>query len=107
MMVTSPRTGATQRDMPGCADAPNSGGPVTGPNASYQGRLGIDGAVLRRRLADVAASIAYTEDQVADTLERLALVSPENATRLQADAERARRFATLERDRAASLSLPR
>jgi hypothetical protein len=80
---------------------------VTGPNAGYQGRLGIDGAVLRRRLASVAASIAHTEDQVAETLERLALASPENATRLQANAERARRFATLERDRAASLSIPR
>jgi hypothetical protein len=54
----------------------------------------------------VAASIACTEDQVAETPERLALAMPENATRLQENAERARRFATLERDRAASLSLP-
>ena len=80
---------------------------MTGPNASRQGRLGIDGALLRRRLADVAASIACTEDQVAETLERMALALPEDATRLQAQAERARHFATLERDRATSLGLSR
>ena len=80
---------------------------MTGPNAGHQGRLGIDGALLRRRLADVAASIAWTEDQVAETLERMALAWPEEAIRLQAHAQRARRFATLERDRATSLSLPR
>jgi hypothetical protein len=55
----------------------------------------------------VAASIACTEDQVAETMERMALAMPEAATRLQAHAERARRFATLERDRAAVLGLPR
>ena len=80
---------------------------MTGPNAGHQGRLAIDGALLRRRLADVAASIACTEDQVAETLERMALACPDDAMRLQAHAERARRFATLERDRATSLSLPR
>jgi len=78
---------------------------VTGPNAGHHERLGVDGAVLRRRLANVAASIACTEDQVAETLERMALAWPEDAMRLQAHAERARRFATLERDRAASLGL--
>ena len=80
---------------------------MTGPNAGHQGRLGINGARLRRRLADVAASIAWTEDQVAETLERMALALPEDATRLQAHAERARRFAALERDRAASLGQSR
>lgn len=79
---------------------------MTGPNAGHQGRLGINGALLRRRLADAAASIACTEDEVAETLERMALALPEDATRLQAHAERARRFATLERDRAAALGLP-
>ena len=78
---------------------------MTGPNAGHHERLGVDGAVLRRRLANVAASIACTEDQVAETLERMALAWPEDAMRLQAHAERARRFATLERDRAASLGL--
>jgi len=63
--------------------------------------------MLRRRLANVAASIACTEDQVAETLERMALALPEDARRLQAQAERARRFATVERDRAASLGLSR
>ena len=80
---------------------------MTGPNAGHQGRLGVDGAMLRRRLANVAASIACTEDQVAETLERMALALPEDARRLQAQAERARRFATVERDRAASLGLSR
>jgi hypothetical protein len=80
---------------------------VTGPNAGHHGRLGIDGALLRRRLADVAASIARTEDQVAETLERMALALPDDAIRLQAQAQRARRFATLERDRATSLGLSR
>jgi hypothetical protein len=37
----------------------------------------------------------------------MALAWPEDAIRLQAHAVRARRFATLERDRATSLSLPR
>lgn len=79
---------------------------MTGPNADDQQRLGADGAFLRWRLAGVAASIACTEDQVAETMERMALAMPEAATRLQAHAERARRFATLERDRAAVLGLP-
>ena len=79
---------------------------MSGPNAGHQGRLGIDGALLRRRLANVAASIACTEDQVAETLERMALALPEDAVRLQANAERARHLATLERDRAALLGLP-
>ena len=80
---------------------------MTGPNAGQQGRLGIDGAVLRQRLADVAASIVCTEDQVAATFERMALALPEDAIRLHAQAERARHFATLERDRATSLGLSR
>ena len=80
---------------------------MTGPNAGHQGRLGIDGALLRRRLAEAASSIACTEEKVAATLERMALALPDDAMRLQEHAERARRFATLERDRAASLSLPR
>ena len=75
---------------------------MTGPNAGQQGRLGIDGALPRQRLADVAASIACTEDQVVATFERMALALPDDAIRLQAQAERARHFATLERDRAAS-----
>ena len=49
---------------------------------------------------------ACTEEQVAETLERMALALPEDAIRLQAHAARARRFATLERDRATTLGLP-
>ena len=80
---------------------------MSGPNAGHQERLEIDGALLRRRLANVAASIACTEDQVAETLERMALALPEDAMRLQANAEQARHFATRERNRATLLRLPR
>ena len=80
---------------------------MTGPNPGHYERLGVDGVMLRRRLANVAASIACTEDQVAETLERMALALPDDAIRLRAQAERARHFATLERDRAASLGLSR
>ena len=80
---------------------------MTGPNPGHYERLGVDGVMLRRRLANVAASIACTEDQVAATFERMALALPDDAIRLRAQAERARHFATLERDRAASLGLSR
>jgi hypothetical protein len=63
--------------------------------------------VLPEGLAGVAASIACTEGQVAETLERMALALPEDAMRLQANAERARHFATLERNWATLLRLPR
>ena len=99
---------APQQDTRGCADAlPDPGGPVAGPNPGDHGRLGPDGAALRQRLANVAASIACTEDQLAETLERMAVALPEAAMRLRAQAERARRFAVLEREQAAALSLPR
>jgi len=68
--------------------------------------LQIDGARLRQRLADVAASIASTEDQVAETMERMALVLPYDAARLREAAARARRYARVERDRAAVFGLP-
>jgi hypothetical protein len=70
------------------------------------GRLRIDGAELRQRLAAVAAAIACTEDQVAETMERMALVMPESAARLQAQAAQARKHATLERSRAAAFEAP-
>lgn len=79
---------------------------MTGPNAGYQGRLAVDGVMLRRRLASVAASIAHTEDQVAETLERMALAMPEDAVRLRAHAAHARKCATVERDRAARFTPP-
>lgn len=78
--VNPARNRATQQHARGCADAlPYPGGPVTGPNEGHQERLGIDGVVLRQRLASVAAYIACTEDQVAATLERMALAWPEDA----------------------------
>ena len=102
------RNRATQQDTRGCADGlPHPGDPLAGPTSGHQGRLGPDGAALRQRLANVAASIACTEDQLAETLERMAVALPEAAMRLRAQAERARRFAVLERDQAAALSLPR
>ena len=66
----------------------------------------IDPAEQRRRLADLAAAIATTEDGVADTLERMALVRPHDASGLRARAAQAREHAAVERDRAAAFSLP-
>jgi hypothetical protein len=54
----------------------------------------------------VVASIACTEDELAETLERTALILPENAARLLAHAAQAREFATLERSRAALYGIP-
>jgi len=80
---------------------------VTGQNPEQDlNRPQIDGTGLRQRLADVAAAIACTEDQVAETMERMALVLPFDAARLRAHAVRARQYATMERDRAALLSVP-
>lgn len=80
---------------------------MTGQSAEHsRGRLQIDGADLRQRLATVAVAIACTEDQVAETLERLALILPENAVRLRARATQAREHATMERGRAAMFSEP-
>jgi len=80
---------------------------VTGQNSDHdEDRRQIDGWALRQRLADVAASIACTEDQVAETMERMATVLPYDAARLLAHAAQARRYATMERDRAALLSAP-
>jgi len=70
-------------------------------------QLQLNGAGLRQRLAEVAASLACTEDHVAETMERMALALPYDAVRLRAHAARARRNAALERNRAATFSLPR
>ena len=56
---------------------------------------------LRQRLAATAASIAETEDWVADTLDSLARVRPHDAERLRARAAHARLFAARERAQAA------
>ena len=56
---------------------------------------------LRQQIADTAATIAETEDWVADTLDRLARVRPHEAERLHARAADARRFAARERAQAA------
>jgi len=72
----------------------------------HQARPQIDGTELRQRLVAVAAAIACTEDQVAETMERMALVMPESAARLRAHAAQARENATLERNRAAGYNSP-
>jgi hypothetical protein len=78
---------------------------VTGTSAEHRmGRRRIDGAELRQRLIDVAAAIACTEEQVAETLERMALAVPDEAPRLLARAALARQYATQERSRAAGLA---
>ena len=56
---------------------------------------------LRQQIAATAASIAETEDWVADTLDRLALVRPHDAERLRERATHARLFAARERNQAA------
>ena len=56
---------------------------------------------LRLRIAATAASIAETEDWVADTLDSLARVRPDDAERLRARAAHARLFAARERAQAA------
>ncbi len=56
---------------------------------------------LRQQMRDTAASIAATEDGVADTLERLARARPPDAARLRARAAHARAFAAQQRARAA------
>ena len=56
---------------------------------------------LRQQLAATAASIAETEDWVADTLDYLARVRPHDADRVHARAAHARLFAARERAQAA------
>jgi hypothetical protein len=59
--------------------------------------------VLRQRMAEVAATVADTEEQVASTLEDVAEHRPpSDAERLRAQAEEARQIATKEHRRAAS-----
>jgi serine/threonine protein kinase HipA of HipAB toxin-antitoxin module len=69
-------------------------------------RLRVMGTSLRRRLGVTAASVAATEDRVADTLDRLARIRPDDAERLQSRAAHARHFAAEERDRAARYCSP-
>ena len=57
---------------------------------------------LRQQIAATAASIAETEDWVADTLDRLARARPHDAERLRARAAHARLFAARERAQAAA-----
>ena len=57
---------------------------------------------LRQKLAATAACIAETEDWVADTLDRLARVRPNDAERLRARAAHARLYAARERAQAAT-----
>jgi len=58
---------------------------------------------LRRRMAEVAATVADTEEQVAITLDDVAEHrSPPDAERLRARAEEARQAAARERRRAVS-----
>jgi hypothetical protein len=69
-------------------------------------RLRVVGASLRRRLGVTAASVAATEDRIADTLDRLARIRPHDAERLRSRAAHARTFAAEERDRAARYCRP-
>jgi hypothetical protein len=73
---------------------------------NHLGRARIDPAEQRRRLAELAAAIAGTEDRVADTLERMAVTRPHEAAGLKARATQARQNAAVERNRATMFSLP-
>jgi hypothetical protein len=64
-------------------------------------RLQLTAMSLRQRLRETAASIAATEDRVAETLERLARDRPHDAERLLASAADARDLAAKQRARAA------
>jgi hypothetical protein len=62
---------------------------------------------LRRQAANLAGSIASTEERVADTLEKVAdHRPPDDAKRLRARADEARTYAAKERHRAAEYSKP-
>jgi hypothetical protein len=69
-------------------------------------RLRFIGTSLRQRLGVTAASVAVTEDRIADTLDRLARIRPHDAERLRSRAAHARLFAAKERDRAARYGRP-
>src|SRR5215475_11531573 len=66
----------------------------------------LQAARLRRRLADAAAEIAATEEDLAATLDSLAATRPRDASRLRARARSAREYAAAERDRAATYGSP-
>jgi hypothetical protein len=69
-------------------------------------RLRADTARLRQRLAEVAAAVAWTEECIADTYDRLALTRPQHADRLHAQAAHARRYAVAEREQAEVFGMP-
>jgi hypothetical protein len=80
---------------------------VIGPNEDHHVRRPqLAAAALRRHIALVAAAVAQTEDEVANTLEQIAMIRPHDATRLRARAEQARKNAVLERARAAQYGAP-
>jgi hypothetical protein len=65
-------------------------------------RLQFLAATLRQRMALTAASIADTEDWLAEILDRAARIRPHAAHRLTVMALRARQYAAYERRQAAS-----
>lgn len=64
------------------------------------------GAALRQQLADLAGSIAWTEEWVADTLDRLAQTRPRDAEKLRLRAAQSRAYAQEERRRADKWGCP-
>ena len=59
---------------------------------------------LRQQVAEIAATIAETEDEIADTFDRLARSRPQHAGRLHARATHARLIAARGRHQAAHYS---
>lgn len=70
-------------------------------------QLKQEGARLRRQSAQLASFVAATEEEVADTLEKVAENRPpHDAQRLIAMAEEARQYAAKERERSAEYDKP-
>jgi hypothetical protein len=75
---------------------------MSGPAEKRVDHAEQETARLRRRTAELANSVAATEEQTSDTLEKVAKNrSPHHAERLRAGADHARQYAAKERGRAA------
>jgi hypothetical protein len=77
---------------------------VTGQQHHNLDRSRFNPELTRQRLAALATAIAGTEERVADTLERLAMTHPQDASGLLARAAQARQYAMFERNRAATFN---
>jgi hypothetical protein len=77
---------------------------MSGPTNTERGDdVGPETRRLRRHTAELASSLASTEEQVAATLEQVAKHRPSaDAERVRAEADKARKYAAVLRDRNAT-----